>query len=324
MKILITGVAGFIGSNLAEYLLKNGHVVVGVDNFNDYYDPKIKEFNISSFLDNDNFVLYRNDITDNKEMEVLFEKEKVEAVVHLAAWAGVTYSIDNPDIYLRTNVLGTNILAELSVKHGIKSFVFASTSSIYGKNNKTPYKEDMDSSHPLAPYPASKKASEVLLYTYNVNFGLNVTNFRFFNPIGPRLRPDLAISKLIKSTIYDYEFPQYQDLDGTSRDYTQINNMLKAMEYVCENPFPYEIINLGNSNPITLGDLVKGVENVTGQKVKLKKMPERKGEMTSTFANIDKAKNLIGYNPQESLEDMIDSYYRWYLDQPEWYRKFGI
>jgi len=324
MKILITGVAGFIGSNLAEYLLDMGHVVVGVDNFNDYYDPKIKEFNVSEFLDNDNFKLYRKDITSESDMKSLFEKENVEAVIHLAAWAGVTYSIENPDIYLKTNILGTNILADMSVKYGIKSFVFASTSSIYGKVNETPYNEEMDSSKPLAPYPASKKGSEVLLYTYNVNFGLNTTIFRFFNPIGPRLRPDLAISKLIKSTIYDYEFPQYQDLEGSSRDYTQIRNMLMAMEYVCKNPLNYEIINLGNSNPVTLGDLVRGVEKVTGGKVKLKRMPERKGEMTSTFANIDKAKRLVNYDPKESLEEMIGSYYDWYVKQPKWYREFGV
>ena len=324
MKILVTGVAGFIGANLAEYLLRKGHFVVGVDNFNDYYDPRVKEFNISAFVNNEKFRLYRNDITDDNAMENLFEKENLDAVVHLAAWAGVTYSIDNPDIYLRTNILGTNILAERSVKHDVKSFVFASTSSIYGKDNQTPYDEDMDSSHPLAPYPASKKASEVLLYTYNVNFGLNTTIFRFFNPIGPRLRPDLAISKLIKSALFGYEFPQYQDLEGSSRDYTQINNMLGAIEYVCEKPLSYEIINLGNSNPVTLGDLVRGVESVTGKAVNLKKMPARKGEMTTTYANIEKAKKLVKYNPKESLEDMIKSYYDWYLKQPEWYQKFGI
>lgn len=325
MNILITGVAGFIGSNLAAYALGLGHRVIGIDNFNDYYDPKIKEFNISEFVNNPKFVLYRGDITDRGFLSGVFEKEDIDAIVHLAAWAGVTYSIDNPDIYLKTNILGTNNLAELSIKHNINSFVFASTSSIYGSNNLVPYVENMDTSHPLAPYPASKKSAEVLLYTYSKNFNLNVTIFRFFNPIGPRLRPDLALPRLIKAALYDdYKFPLYQSLDDSGRDYTLVTNMLQAMVYVCEIPNSYEIMNLGNSKPVKLRELIEAVEFIVGKKVKIEQKEARKGEMQHTYADITKAKDLINYNPVESLEDMVKAFYDWYKKQPEWYREIGI
>jgi len=182
MKILVTGAAGFIGSNLAKYLLDNNYDVVGIDNFNNFYNPKIKEFNIQSFKKHPKFKLYRVDISDRKAVKKVFEENPdMDAVVHLAAWAGVTYSVENPHIYVKDNVLGTNNLTDFCVEYGTKNFIFASTSSVYG-DNPTPFTEDMDTSHSNAPYPATKKASEVMLYTIAKNKGLNVTIFRFFNP----------------------------------------------------------------------------------------------------------------------------------------------
>ena len=320
MKILITGVAGFFGSNLAEYFLDKGYTVIGIDNFNDYYSPKVKEYNIKDFKDNTNFILYRETILDKQKMEDIFKTHNPDIVVHLAAWAGVTYSIDHPDTYIENNVLGTTIMADLSLKYNVKSFIYASTSSVYGSNN-VPFTEDMPITDPKSPYPVTKYAGELMLKTYSDNFGLPVTVFRIFNPQGKRMRPDLALSKLIRSCEYGTEFPLYQDLNSTKRDYCYIGHMMDAMDYVANNPFKFEILNLGNSNPVSLGDLINAVQQVTGKKVNAKVMPSRKGEMQITYANIDKAKNMIGYNPNTSITDSIKIFYDWYLQQDENYKK---
>lgn len=319
MKILVTGAAGFIGSNLCEYLLNKGHEVIGVDNFNEYYPSKIKRYNIKAFSDNTNFKLCEIDLLNNEELANLFESEKPEGIIHLAAWAGVTRSIKEPVTYVRNNIEASVNLLELSVKHNIKSFVFASTSSIYG-DNETPFVEEMNTDHPLAPYPATKKAMEVMLSTYQRNFGLNTTIFRIFNPLGPRQRPDLALSILIRSCIYDdITFYKYQS--GTGRDYTYVGHMLEAMEYVMLNPFQYEIFNLGNGNPVTIEDMIATVAKVTGKEPRIEEKPERQGEMQLTFANIEKAKKLLNYNPATSIEESIKIYYEWFLAQEDWYKK---
>lgn len=316
---MVTGAAGFIGSNTCEYLLNNGHTVIAIDNFNDYYDPKIKEYNVKDFLNNENFKLYRDDILDVKALTHIFETEKPQAIIHLAAWAGVTRSLKEPVTYVKNNVEGTVNLAELAVKHDVKSFIFASTSSIYG-DNPTPFTEEMSTDHPLAPYPATKKACEVILGTYNRNYGLNVTVFRIFNPIGPRQRPDLAISILVRSCLQDdVTFYKYQS--GTGRDYTYVGHLAEAFEYVCENPQPFEIFNLGNSNPVIIEDMIAAVENVVGQKPKIKDMPERKGEMNVTYSNSEKAKKMINFNPTTTIEEGIKIYYEWFLAQSDEYKK---
>lgn len=321
MKILVTGAAGFFGSNLCEYLLSKDHEVVGVDNFNDYYSPEVKEYNIREFKDHKNFTLRRVDILDLEKMNEVFEKDgPFDHVIHLAAWAGVTYSIEHPVTYVRNNVEGTVNIAELCVKHKVKGVIFASTSSVYGSNN-TPFTEDMAISDPKSPYPATKRACELMLRTYSDNFGLSVTIIRIFNPQGKRMRPDLALSKLVRSCEYGTEFPIYQDLDSTGRDYCYVGHMFEAIEKIMEKPFDYEIFNLGNSDPITLGELIETVEKVTGKKVNGKKMPARKGEMELTFANVEKAKRMLGYNPTTSIEESIKIFYEWYLKQDEAYKK---
>lgn len=320
MKILITGCAGFFGSNLCEYLLDSGHIILGVDNFNSYYNPKIKEYNIREFKDNPKFKLYRIDILNLEDLEKIFSSEQPDVIVHLAAWAGVTYSIEQPDIYIKTNVQGTTNMAELGVKYKVKSFIYASTSSVYG-SNPVPFTEDMSIKDPKSPYPVTKYAGELMLRTYSENFGLPVTVFRIFNPQGKRMRPDLALSKLIRSCEYGTEFPVYQDLDSTGRDYCYIGHMFEAIDYVMNNPFKYEVFNLGNSSPVSLGELLKTVEEVTGKKPNTKVMPPRKGEMEVTYANIDKAKRMIGYNPITPITESIKIFYDWYLKQDENYKK---
>ncbi len=329
MKVLITGVAGFFGSNLAEHFLEKGYEVVGIDNFNEYYSPALKEYNIRDFKDHENFKLYRTDILDNSALEEIFTKEgPFHTIVHLAAWAGVTYSIDHPNTYVRNNVEGTVNMAQLALKYPVKCFIFASTSSVYGEN-PTPFSEDMPLSSAKAPYPVTKIAGELILKTFSENFGLPVTVIRIFNPQGKRVRPDLAISKprreradhLPRDRVrQDRRAPVYQDLHDTGRDYCYIGHMFEAIDKIMENPFSYEVFNLGNSSPVTLGELISAVEKATGKKVNAKQMPERKGEMQLTFANIDKAKKMLGYNPTTSIEECVRMTYEWYLQQDEDYK----
>lgn len=318
MKILVTGCAGFIGSDLTEYFLGKGHEVVGIDNFNNYYDPKIKEFNISEFKDNSKFRLYRVDITDRKALWKVFEENEIEGIAHFAAYAGVTQSNADPNTWIYNNVDGTSNLAEFAVKRGVKSFVFSSTSSVYG-DSPVPYNEEMNTDHPLGIYPASKKADETILFAYSSCFGLNVTILRFFNPIGPRLRPDMAVPKLVRAAEYGYTFTLYQGT-GSSRDYTFIDNMAQAVDTCLVEPFKYEVFNIGNAKPVTLKDLLESVERVSGKKIKTVQ-EDRPGQMQTTCADTSKAQKMIGYNPSVTLDQMVEKYYEWFLRQPEWYKK---
>jgi UDP-glucuronate 4-epimerase len=324
MKVLVTGAAGFFGSNLCEYLLENGHQVVGVDNFNNFYPPKIKEYHIRDIAQHPGFKLYRDDILDLEGLEKIFNRESpFDGIVHLAAWAGITYSIEKPAIYVRNNVEGTVNVAELAVKHKINNLVFASSSSVYG-TNPTPFHEDMKINDPLAPYPATKRAAELILQTYSKNFGLNITVTRIFNPTAPRMRPDLVLPKLIRSVEYGQGFPLYwtaEEMQKTGRDYCYIGHMLDAIHKILSSPFRFEIINLGNSSPVTLRELISLVEEVTGKKVNIEQLPKRKGEMLLTYANIDKARDLLGYNPTTTMKEAIKMYHDWYLKQEDWYRK---
>lgn len=321
MKILITGAAGFFGSNLTEHLLENEQEVIGIDNFNEYYSPSIKEYNIREFKDNPKYKLYKIDILDSEALSQVFTDEgPFDAVVHLAAWAGVTYSIENPNVYVRNNVEGTVNIAEVCKENDVRCLIFASTSSVYG-SNAVPFDEEMPIKDPKSPYPATKYACELLLRTYSENFGLPVTVLRIFNPQGKRMRPDLALSKLIRSCEYGTEFPIFQDLEVTKRDYCYIGHMFEAIDKIIESPFSYEVFNLGNSSPVSLGELISAVEKVTGKKVNGIKKPERKGEMETTFANIEKAKRMLGYNPTTPIEESIKVFYEWYLKQDEKYQK---
>jgi UDP-glucuronate 4-epimerase len=318
--ILVTGCAGFIGSNLTEFLLKRGYRVIGIDNFNNYYSPKIKHYNLKDFKENPNFLLLSQDLTNYDFVKNLFEKTKIDAVIHLAAYAGVTYSFEKPLLYVKNNEEVTANLLEMCSRHNVSNFIFASTSSVYG-NNPTPFVESMSSDFPLAPYPASKKASEVMSYVYSKTYDINVAILRLFNPLGLRIRPDLALTKLVRSAIFGDEFPQYQDLNSTGRDYCDLDNIMISIHFLLQNPVKYEIFNLGNSSPTTLGGLVEVVNEVTGKRVNLVRMPERLGEMQLTFADSSKAEKLIKYNTKTPLKKIVEKYYNWYLNQEEWYQK---
>lgn len=324
MNILVTGAAGFIGSNLSEYLLQQGHTVIAIDNFNDYYSPQVKEYNIREFANNPNFKLYKVDLLDSKSLQGIFDENgNFDAIVHLAAWAGVTPSIDLPNVYVKNNIEATINLAELCRAGYCNNLLFASTSSVYG-DNPTPFTEDMNTDLPLAPYPATKKACEVMLYSYSKNFNINVSNFRIFNPNGKRLRPDLALPKLVKSCLYGTEFPLYWSDEmstKTGRDYCYVEHIFEAFMQTINNPNNYEIFNLGNSNPVTLAELISTVESIVGKKANIVKMPPRKGEMFVTYANIEKARKELGYNPTTSLKQIVEIYYNWFQNQEDWYKE---
>lgn len=320
MNILLTGAAGFIGSNLLGHLLEKGHFVIGVDNFNDFYNPKIKRLNIESYLTNENFHLAKGDITDQDFLEDVFSSWGIDAIIHLAAWAGVTTSFNKPFLYSNVNVIGTVHLLEMAAKYKVFDFILASSSSVYANSKRTPFKENFEiASRPVSIYAATKKSDEVIAYTYSSYYGIKVSCLRFFNAYGPRQRPDMAAPTFLKKIYMGKPLPLYQD-PNTSRDYTYIDDICAGVISSLENRFDYEIFNLGNSKPVKLGELVSAIEKVVGKKANIKRMPERRGEVEKTFADITKAKKMLGYDPKTTLEEGIRKTYKWFLATPKWYK----
>lgn len=314
---LITGGAGFIGSTLADRLLLDGNQVIVVDNFNDYYDVSIKERNVAPHLTDNNYKLYRIDICDWNALEKVFKGNHIDGIVHLAARAGVRPSIEDPILYQQTNNLGTNHILELAKKYGVKNLVLASSSSVYGNNKKVPFKETDVVDFAISPYAATKKANEVLGHVYHALYGMNMIFLRFFTVYGPRQRPDLAINKFTKLILNDEPIPVFGD-GSTSRDYTYIqdiiNGIVLSIQYVENHENVYEIINLGENTPITLLEMIQTIEKVLGKKAKMNFLPMQLGDVNKTYADITKAKELLGYNPQTSFEEGIRSFVKWYKE----------
>ena len=294
---LITGGAGFIGSSLAEELLKQGHKVIAIDNFCNFYDPKIKENNLANILKKENFKIYRGDIRDKTILEEIFTKNNIDVVVHLAAMAGVRPSIENPILYQEVNCMGTQNILEEMRKHNIKNLVMASSSSVYGNCKEVPFKEDMIVDFAISPYAATKKANEVMTHVYHKLFKMNVIMLRFFTVYGPKQRPDLAINKFTRLMLNNQEIPMFGD-GTTSRDYTYIKDIvdgiIKSCNYVLKNTVTYEIINLGNSSPISLKQMIYTIAKVLKIEPKIKQMPMQPGDVERTFADIAKAKKVLG------------------------------
>lgn len=314
---LITGGAGFIGSTLADRLLLDGNQVIVVDNFNDYYDVSIKERNVAPHLTDDNYKLYRIDICDWNALEKVFKDNHIDGIVHLAARAGVRPSIEDPILYQQTNNLGTNHILELAKKYGVKNLVLASSSSVYGNNKKVPFKETDVVDFAISPYAATKKANEVLGHVYHVLYEMNMIFLRFFTVYGPRQRPDLAINKFTKLILNDEPIPVFGD-GSTSRDYTYIqdiiNGIILSIQYVENHENVYEIINLGENTPITLLEMIQTIEKVLGKKAKMNFLPMQLGDVNKTYADITKAKELLGYDPQTSFEEGIRNFVKWYKE----------
>ena len=311
----VTGGAGFIGSSLCERLLKEGNKVIAIDNFCDFYSPKVKEHNIKGLLENSNFKLYRNDIRDKEAIKKIFDENHIDVVVHLAAMAGVRPSIENPVLYQEVNCMGTqNILEEMKA-HNINQLVMASSSSVYGNCKEVPFKEDMIVDFAISPYAATKKANEVMTHVYHQLFNMKVIMLRFFTVYGPKQRPDLAINKFTRLMLADEEIPMFGD-GTTSRDYTYIDDIvdgiIRSCDYVEKNENVYEILNLGNSSPVSLKEMIETIAKVIGVTPKINQLPMQPGDVERTFADVSKAKQLIGYNPKTSFEDGIKSFVNWY------------
>lgn len=315
--VLVTGGAGFIGSHLVERLIKEGYFVLCLDNFNDYYDPELKENNISAVVDNPNFKLIRGDILNVSLLDDIFSGTKhliPTKVVHLAAIAGVRSSIANPGIYVDVDVKGTVNLLEMARKYNMEQFIFASSSSVYGLNEKTPFSEDDTVELQISPYATAKRAAEIFCKTYNNLYGIPLTILRFFSVYGERQRPDMAIRKFTKLIIEGKPIPMFGDGES-ERDYTYISDCIDCVLSAVSNPMDFEIINIGSGKIISLKNLIKILEKVTGKKVKIEQHDEQAGDVPKTYADIDKAKRLLSYSPSISIEGGIRKFFKWYKNQ---------
>ena len=312
---LITGGAGFIGSSLADSLLKENNKIVVVDNFCDYYNPELKEENVKDNLNNPNYKLYRIDIRDKDNLDKVFIENKIDCVIHLAAMAGVRPSIENPILYQEVNCLGTQNILECMKKNNVNKLVMASSSSVYGNCKEVPFKETFVVDYAISPYAATKKANEVMTHVYHKLNDINVSMLRFFTVFGPRQRPDLAINKFTRLMLNDEEIPMYGD-GNTSRDYTYIGDIVDGIErsikYVEENKDVYEIINLGNSSPISLKEMINTIGEVLNKIPNIKQLPMQPGDVDRTYADISKAQKLLGYNPKTTFKKGIENFAEWY------------
>ncbi len=315
---LITGGAGFIGSHLADNLLKEGSKIIVIDNFCDFYSPDLKEKNVKENLNNSNYQLYRIDIRDYNAVNSVFESNKIDCVIHLAAMAGVRPSIENPTLYQEVNCLGTQNILECMKKHKVNKLVMASSSSVYGNCKEVPFKETFVVDYAISPYAATKKANEVMTHVYHALDGMNVIMLRFFTVFGPRQRPDLAINKFTRLMLNDEEIPMFGD-GSTSRDYTFVGDIVdgikRSIHYVEENDNVYEIINLGNSNPVSLKDMINTIGEVLKKEPKILELPMQPGDVERTYADITKAKKLLGYNPKTTFKEGIEGFVKWYTNQ---------
>lgn len=314
---LVTGGAGFIGSTLSDRLLRENNNVIVVDNFCDFYDPKIKEKNVKEGLENSNYHLYRVDIRDDKELSKVFNENKIDGIFHLAAMAGVRPSIDNPILYQEVNGIGTQNILEEAKKHNIKNLVMASSSSVYGNCKEVPFKEDFIVDYAISPYAATKKSNEVMAHVYHHLYDMNIIMLRFFTVYGPKQRPDLAINKFTRLMLDGKPIPMFGD-GSTSRDYTYVDDIvdgiIKSMNYVENNNGVYEIINLGNSSPISLKEMINTIGEVLGVEPNIEQLPMQPGDVERTYADISKAKVLLKYNPQTSFKSGIEKFVKWYKE----------
>jgi UDP-glucuronate 4-epimerase len=311
VNVLVTGAAGFIGSHVAEALLARGDEVVGLDNFNDYYDPARKRANVAPLTRESHFTLHEADLRDEEAMARVCKESGFDAVVHLAAMAGVRYSIERAPLYVDVNVRGTVNLLEAARKAGVSRFVFASTSSVYGRTQELPFREDDPLGHPLAPYPATKIAGEVMGHAYHNMFGLSFTALRFFSAYGPRGRPDMMPYHITDCVAHDREFALYE-AGEMRRDWTFIADVASGVVAAVERPLGYEVINLGRGEPVRMADFVELVEELVGGKARMTTPPAPLSEPPITYADITKARNLLDYEPTTPVTEGMHRFWEWY------------
>lgn len=312
-KFLVTGCAGFIGSHLCDRLIAEGHDVVGIDNFDPFYDRSIKEQNIARLMNNDSFQLIEGDICDDHTWNLL-ATEEFDCVFHLAAKAGVRPSILNPQAYTKTNIIGTQKLLDWMVESSNKRLIFASSSSVYGNNEKVPFSENDNVDFPISPYAFTKKSCELMIHTYSHLYNIHAVCLRFFTVYGPRQRPDLAIHKFMKA-IYNGEHITLFGDGSTSRDYTYIDDIINGISkaYGLIDKLKFEIVNIGSENPIKLIDLVFAINKILGKKADIQFSDNQPGDVTRTFADLSKSKELLNHAPKTSIHEGLQKFYIWVL-----------
>jgi len=310
--IVVTGGAGFIGSHLCEHLIKNENYVVCIDNLNNFYDPEIKKKNISSIVNNERFTFYKADIRDREQLLFIFEKNRPELIIHLAAMPGVRPSIENPLLYFEVNLTGTLTILETMRQSGINKMIFASSSSVYGNNQKVPFSESDPVDNQISPYASSKRACELLCYTYHSLFAFHISCLRFFTVYGPRQRPDLAIHTFTSKILEDKPLQIYGDCN-TSRDYTFISDATEGIINSVSRLKGFNIYNIGESKTISLSTMIETIENTLGKKAIREFLPKQQGDAERTLADITKARKELKYNPAFDFKDGIEEFIKWKL-----------
>lgn len=311
MRVLITGGAGFIAYHLAMALMQKQAEISLLDNFNDFYDPEIKRRNVRDLQSRGQAPMHIVDILDRDRLRQVFKETRPDAIVHLAAWAGVRPSLEKPELYSSVNITGTVNLLELAKEFATRCFIFGSSSSVYGGNTKVPFAEEDPVDKPVSPYAATKRAGELLCHTYAHNYSMHITCLRFFTVYGPRQRPEMAIHKFAQLMTEGKEIPIYGAGDSR-RDYTYVEDIVSGVLGAIEVNPRYEIINLGESQTIALMEVVEQLENALGQKAKLRFLPNQPGDMEITYADITRARRLIGYNPQKPFKEGIRLFADWF------------
>lgn len=330
-KVLVTGCAGFIGFHLSKKLLATENIVVGLDNLNEYYDLNLKKSRLALLQKFTNFHFIQNDIINASALEELFELHNITHVVHLAAQAGVRYSITNPQSYVQSNLVGFANILECCRQFAVQHLVYASSSSVYGLDTDLPFTESHKASHPLSLYAATKRSNEILAHSYSSMYQLSTTGTRFFTVYGPWGRPDMALFKFTHNILHDLPIDLFNGGDHI-RDFTYIDDIVNALELLIYNPAtanidfdcfhpdlassnaPWQILNIGNNNPMLLTRYVELIEGFLGKKAKVNNLPMQQGDVYATFASVDRLVNLTGYKPSVKLEDGIKKFIDWYID----------
>ena len=321
MSILVTGAAGFIGSKVCELLVKSGKNVIGMDNMNDYYDVRVKNYRLESLKKLKNFVFYKADIENKKTVENIIKKHKITAIINLAARAGVRYSMENPFVYVSTNTSGTLNLLEAARKHKINKFILASTSSLYA-GQKMPFTEKLAVNTPISPYAASKKGAEAMCYSYHYLYGIDVTVLRYFTVYGPAGRPDMSIIRFIKWIDEGKPIELFGD-GSQSRDFTYVEDIAKGTVKALKKT-GFKTINLGGNKPHKLNYMINLIEKNLKKKAKYNYKPFHKADITATWADISQAKKILGWTPEVSLEQGIKKTVDWYMENRFWFKKVKL
>ena len=320
-KIIVTGSAGFIGSKVTEKLLEENNDVIGIDNLNNYYDIRLKQWRLEILKKYENFTFYKMDIENINILREIFKNQRIEVVINLAARAGVRYSIENPLLYHSTNIGGNLNLLEMCKEFKIKKYILASTSSLYA-GQPTPFIEDLSASNPISPYAATKKAAEIMAYTYHYLYGVDVSIVRYFTVYGPAGRPDMSPFRFVKWVLEGTPLTIYGD-GSQERDFTYVDDIAEGTVRAIK-PVGYEVINLGSSEPYKLSDMIKIIEKYTGKKASYKYKGFHKTDMKSTWADINKAKNILNWRPQVDLDEGIKRTVNWTKDNNGWVLKIKI